>query len=85
MMGSEGWLGVPERGGEGGEGGGGAGGFCASEIGARSTLKIARPTEMRMRWLINRCQGEKHPRTKIVGRISVQVKESKLNCGRAGS
>src|SRR6185437_1331242 len=76
-MGSDGWLGGAERGGEGG--GGGAGGFCASEIGARSTLKNASPTEMNMWWLIVRCLGRKLPRTKSVGRISAQVKAHTLN------
>jgi len=29
---------------------------------------------MRMRWLIDRCLGRKHQRSKILGPISVQVK-----------
>jgi hypothetical protein len=36
---------------------------------------------MRVRWLIDRCLGRKHRRSKIVGRRSVQVKAPDSNNG----
>jgi hypothetical protein len=62
------------EGGAAGAGGAGAGGFCATVSAGTRSAATASKTKMPMRWLIDRCLGKKHQGSKILGRMSVQVK-----------
>jgi hypothetical protein len=66
------------EGGDAGAGGAGAGGFCATVSAGTRSAATASKTKMPMRWLIDRCLGRKHQGSKILGRMSVQVKGSRL-------
>jgi len=67
---------------EGGGGGAGAGGFCASATGIRSAIEVASKTKMRVRWPIDRCLRTKHQYSKMLERMSVQVKP---HCSKNGT